>query len=354
MSTTALVPVESMTGLQIFGSGAIDPILERIEREAREEAARLDISTDASRKALASLAYKVARSKTYIDEQGKTLGEDLRGQLEKINNERKVSRERLDALKEEVRKPLTDWEQAEKTRVACHEEALNILRNLSMIPQPFGSADVLGATEKAENLYQQRDWQEFSKRATDTRAAVLFELGSMRLRAEQAEAEARETEQRRAEAAERAIREREALAAKAATEAAERKAAEQARLARDAAEREQKRVEGERVQAEARAKLAEAQRIASERAAAKQAEEAAQNAERDKQAAIKAERDRIAAKARREAEEQERREASARIRRRVLGEISEAIAKLGIDPEKADVIASAMANGGIPHVSVVF
>ena len=122
--STALATIQTITATDLFKPGAIDMILERIEREAREQAASLEISTEVSRQAIASLAYKIARSKTYIDDRGKDLGESLRTQLEAINSERKRARERLDLLKDEVRKPLTDWENLDKARQAAHEREL--------------------------------------------------------------------------------------------------------------------------------------------------------------------------------------------------------------------------------------
>ena len=49
--TTALAVLEKCTAVQIFEQGFIDPVLEQIEAEARSEAARLDISTEANREA---------------------------------------------------------------------------------------------------------------------------------------------------------------------------------------------------------------------------------------------------------------------------------------------------------------
>ena len=70
------------------------------------------------------MAYKVARSKTALDEQGKELVGAIKKQSGEIDAERKRVRDELDALKDEVRKPLTDWENAEKERVAAQEAAL--------------------------------------------------------------------------------------------------------------------------------------------------------------------------------------------------------------------------------------
>ena len=69
-----------------------------------------DLSTDKGRKAIASLAYKVTRTKTAIDEAGKKLTEDKKKEIAAVDAERKAIREKLDALAAEVRKPLTDWE----------------------------------------------------------------------------------------------------------------------------------------------------------------------------------------------------------------------------------------------------
>ena len=73
---TALAIIETLTPADIFKPGAIDPILDKIEAEVRATAATLDISTPNSRSALASLAYKVGRSKTFIDGQRKSLVSD--------------------------------------------------------------------------------------------------------------------------------------------------------------------------------------------------------------------------------------------------------------------------------------
>jgi hypothetical protein len=71
------------------------------------------------------MAHKVARSKTYIDNAGKDLVAELKALPKQIDESRRVVRERLDALKDEVRRPLTEWE-AEQERIKA-EEAMNAL-----------------------------------------------------------------------------------------------------------------------------------------------------------------------------------------------------------------------------------
>ena len=104
--TAALATIETVTAIaavELFKPGALDHIVSCIgATQAREEASKLEISTEPNRKALASLAYKIARSKSYIDDQGKTLTENARKEIEAVNGERKIARDRLDAL-EQVR-----------------------------------------------------------------------------------------------------------------------------------------------------------------------------------------------------------------------------------------------------------
>lgn len=293
----AIVPAE------FFKPNGADAVLSALKTEVRKVAATLDISTPAGREAIASLAYKVARSKTALDEQGKELVGAIKKQSGEIDAERKRMRDELDALKDEVRKPLTDWENAEKVRVACHEEALNILRNISLTPAE-SCADVAEHIEKATNLFAQREWEEFEKRALDAKNAVLFELGESLKSMQAKEAALLEAERLRAEAAERAIKEREEAAARAAKEAAERRAEEQARIAHEAAERERQRVENERIEAEARAKQAEAERIAAEERAARKLKEAEEQRIREsEQAEARRKLDAEAAERRRIADE---------------------------------------------------
>jgi uncharacterized protein (DUF885 family) len=84
---SALAVIETMTPALIFGAGAIDPLLIRIRAEVTARASELTVETPTGRKEIASLAYKVARSKTFIDEQRKLLVKDEKERLKKIDAE---------------------------------------------------------------------------------------------------------------------------------------------------------------------------------------------------------------------------------------------------------------------------
>ena len=343
--STALIRLESCTAVQIFGPGFIDPLLDQLEAEAKSEAAKLDISTEANRKALASLAYKVARSKTFIDDQRKLLVADEKKRLKAIDQEGARIWDRLEALQDEVRKPLTEWEEIDKRRIAEHEEALKEIEGAG--EHSSRSWESLTAEAMRDRLKEietdPRQWEEFGQRAAGVKAVAKAQILQAIEKREKWDAQQAELIRLRAEAAEREQREREERIAREATERAERESREREELA-----------EREKQAAEQRAAQAEERRVQEAQAAERRAAEAAAQAERDRGRAVEAEKQRRAAEDKRKREEQERRDASARIRKRVLGKISEAIAELGVAPERADVIASALANGKIPNVTVVF
>lgn len=119
-----LVVIEKKNAMAVFtNNDQLDPLIEAIEKEARSLVP--DVTTKKGRDAIASMAHKVARSKTYIDNAGKDLVAELKALPKKIDESRRIARERLDALKDEVRRPLTEWE-AEQDRIKA-EEAMNAL-----------------------------------------------------------------------------------------------------------------------------------------------------------------------------------------------------------------------------------
>ena len=373
--------IQTIVPAEFFKPDGSAAVLAALKEEVRKQAASLDISTELGRAAIASLAYKVARSKTALDEQGKTLVADQKAALKAIDIERAKVWDELDALQKEVRKPLTDWENAEKARVAEHEAALALIAaECDGIPV-WTIAECEQKMVRVNELYTARDWQEFHKRATDTRNAAMFVLQSARADAQIKRERELEAERLAAEAREQAIKAREEAAAKAAKEEAERKAQEQARLAREAAEAEQRRIENERIEAEARAQQAEAQRIAAEQKAerdriaaeeaAKEAErqaeirleaerqaaqrrerEAAEKAEREREAAIEDERRRVAEEKRKEADEAEKRARNRAHQAAINREILTALGALHISEELGKLLIGAIVKGAVPHVTI--
>jgi len=130
MEETALIEVEKLDIVKLFSQQGMEEALSRIEARAKEFVPVLD--TEADRKEIASMAYKVARSKTLIDDIGKETQAEWKKKVDEINKYRKVARDRLDVLKIEVRQPLTEWEAEEKKRrqekIAAEEKRVQIIR----------------------------------------------------------------------------------------------------------------------------------------------------------------------------------------------------------------------------------
>ena len=328
---TDLVVIEKQNAMAVFTTKEqLDPIIEQIEKEARSLVP--DVSTRKGRDAIASMAHKVARSKTYIDNAGKDLVAELKALPKQIDESRRVVRERLDALKDEVRRPLTEWE-AEQERLKA-EEAMNAMH------------------AEALEMNDEFDRQLAARIAADHEMALLMndafdrECEEQRRQAEQAQRERDEQLQR--EAAEKAQREAEARH-RAEIEAAARREAE----------------------VKARAEAAERQRIEAEQRAQREAEEARLRAEREKQAAIAAEQrkaqeeaDRIkreaeAKEAARLAEEQRiadetaKREADVKHRKTVGTEIVNALlANTSLTREQAIEVLTALKDRLVPRAKI--
>lgn len=351
MSDLAIIPATALVPADVFKPGGVDALLESIATKAR--AVKPDVSTKQGRGEIASLALKVAKSKTLLDDMGKELVSEWKARSNQVDAERRKVRDFLDALKEEVRAPLTKYEQDEAARIAAHEEAL-----AEMVESPsYGSVET--AADLALRLTwlrnpPPRNWQEFASRAADVLAAEIARTEALHEAAVKREAEAAELARLRAEQEERdrqeAARlqaEREARIAAEAAEKAKREAEAAAARAQEEAARkaeaERQAVERERQAADDRARRAEEARIAAE-----------QRAEREKAEAVAAEQRRAAeAKAAEEAEAA-RRAANTAHKTKINREVLAALVGCGIAEDVGKVVIASIVRRQIPHVSIAY
>jgi len=112
-----LVQVETIKTDMVFASDApIQQMLAEARAAAQAMVGEATVDTAAGREAIKSAAYQVARTKTAVDDLGKVLVADVKKQVAAIDARRKVWRDEMDALRDAVRKPLTDYETAEQWR----------------------------------------------------------------------------------------------------------------------------------------------------------------------------------------------------------------------------------------------
>ena len=327
-----LVVIEKKNAMAVFtNNDQLDPLIELIEKEARSLVP--DVTTKKGRDAIASMAHKVARSKTYIDNAGKDLVAELKALPKQIDESRRVVRERLDALKDEVRRPLTEWEaeqeriKAEEAMNALHAEALEM--NIKFDQELAAKFEV--DHEMALLMDKDIDRERADKAAEAERQRIAREEEIKRQAEEKAKCEAAEKAQREIDAA--AAREREAILAK-------------------------ERAERERIEAQQRAE--------------REQREAAERAEREKQAAVEAERrkakeeaDRIRREAeqreqarlaeeKRKVEEESRRAADVEHRRGINTAAVQALINQGIPYEWAKACIIAVALGKVPATTIKY
>ena len=232
-----LVVIEQATALDLFTAPEkVNQMLEHIKSLAEEERKELDsdFSVAKNRKAFASLAYKVAQTKMYIDKEGKAVVDKLKELPKKVDANRKIFRDELDALSTDIRKPLTEWEAQEKAR----EEAEALKKQIEVDHEEALQMNELFDLRKAEEERKRIAREEEMKR----QAAEQARLEAERKAQQEIEAAARR-EREAKEAAERAEREKQ-LAIE-----AERKKVQEAKQAR-LAEEERKRQEEAKRQAD--------------------------------------------------------------------------------------------------------
>ncbi|HIE9259324.1 TPA: hypothetical protein ACXP8I_002459 [Klebsiella variicola subsp. variicola] len=317
-----LVVIEKKNAMAVFtNNDQLDPLIEAIEKEARSLVP--DVTTKKGRDAIASMAHKVARSKTYIDNAGKDLVAELKALPKQIDESRRVVRERLDALKDEVRRPLTEWE-AEQERIKA-EEAMNALHAEALaMNEDFDrqlAARIESDHEMALLMNDAFDREQADKAAEAERQRIAHEEEIKRLAAAAA---AREVEQR-------AQREREEAAHR---EAVLKAQAEQAERDRIAAEQKAEADKKAAVEAERRKAQEEADRIRRE-------------AEQREHARL--------AEEKRKADEQARREADVKYRKAVGVEVVKALmANTSLTRDQAIEVLTAVKDGRIPHTGISY
>jgi hypothetical protein len=274
----------------VFVEGGSEAIITAIQEKARSVV--LDITTPQGRKDTASLAHQVARSKTFLDDAGKTFISKIKGQVKIVDNERKNVRDSLGALKDEIRAPLTAWEDAKQKREG------EIEYNISHIKSFGKDRDDIGMFYKLEELeFQLADLAKiepteegFGDRVGEALQAhdrATTQLNAHIEKSKKEEADRLELEKLRAEKEEREEKERvakveqervdrEERIAKEATEQAEEDAKERTR--KIIADNEQKRIDAENAKIDAEKRVIEAK----------------ENAQRDADEAVAREKERVA------------------------------------------------------------
>ena len=137
-----------------------------------------DVSTLKGRASIAGTAYKVARSKTYLDGLGKQLVAEIKQQAAAVDAERKYIRDTLDELRDSIRKPLDEWEAADEARKAAHQAKLIRLSGISA--SILDTPSELDAKIVQLNTLMNCQWEEFGQQAEIRSTVILKSLEGAR------------------------------------------------------------------------------------------------------------------------------------------------------------------------------
>lgn len=296
----AVVPAQE-TALAVYSApNGLEPWLQKVRAEVDAFNQCLpDLTTVKGRKQYASMAYKIAQTKTALDDMGKKVSAEQKEIPKKIDAERKRVWDTLELWQKEVRKPLDDWQKAEDARVDKHNDGIQKIKDMALFDATPQAVTVAQVIADLEAIAIDDSWQEFLPEAAQAKDQALNKLRALLAERTQYEAEQAELARLRAEAEAQAQRDREAEIARTAAERARVEAEQRAQAERDAAARREQELLEE---------AAAAQRASEQ--AARDAEAAAERqrlllqlqAEQAERQAAQAEANRIAAEQRAEQE----------------------------------------------------
>ena len=380
----AVVPAQE-TALAVYSApNGLEPWLQKVRAEVDAFNQCLpDLTTVKGRKQYASMAYKIAQTKTALDDMGKKVSAEQKEIPKKIDAERKRVWDTLELWQKEVRKPLDDWQKAEDARVDKHNDGIQQIKDMALFDATPQAVTVAQVIADLEAIAIDDSWQEFLPEAAQAKDQALAKLRALLAERTQYETEQAELARLRAEAEAQAQRDREAEIARAAAErarveaeqraqaerdaaarreqelleeaaAAQRASEQAARDAEAAAERQRLQLQLQAEQAERQAAQAEANRIAAEQRAeqerldaVRRQEEAVERARQDELARQKAEADEAL-------RQQKLREADQAHKVKVMGAAKEALMTMNITEELAKAIVLKIARREIPNITINF
>lgn len=353
-----LVVVEKKNIETVLTDEGIDTLLAEVRSKVSDVV--IDVSDEKGRKELASLARKVAKSKTLVENYAKDYVAELKEKIKPLDGRRKKWRDEMDKIKDEVRAPLTEWENARKEFDNEMEQILAWAR-----PEfPLTSEQIKTKIDEAEAMQNREVLEDKKEDFEFTIFKALKDLNALydkTLAEEQAKAEAERIEAEKREQ-ERIAREEE-IARQAAEKArheeilkaAEEKVrakAEQERLEREKKEAELRAIEAERKAEQERQEAKRREAEAEERAKREKEEAARREEERAKQA-VEAERRRIEEQKKAEEAEAAKRERDKKHRAAINNAaMLSLISESGLTEDQAKEVVKAIAKGLIDNVSI--
>ena len=365
----------------IYVAGGLGQFFDAVAAEVTAEVP--DLTTRKGRERIASLAAKVSKSKTAVEKPGRDYLKRLKEMPKVVEAELREFVNKMDALRDATRQPLTDWEQAEIARTDAHVDAIQRIKDLAIFEATPTSGHLANIIADLELLEIDNSWEEFLAEAAQVKDQTLIKLRGLHAERSQYEAEQAELLRLRAEAEAQAQRDRDAQIAREAEERTRREAEQRAQAEREAAarreqelldqaaaaqraaeqaardaeaqaERQRLQLEQQAEQARLAAEQAEANRIAAEQRAEQERQAAAKRAEQAAEQARADERRRADAAAAEIVRQQQAREADLEHKKQINRAALDAFIEGGMTEECAKQAITLIAQRKIPAISISY
>lgn len=187
---------------RVYVAGGLDVFYQQVREQVLSEVP--DLNSKAGIARVKSLAAMVSSSKTAIEKPGRDYLRQIKDLPRQVEAELRCFVDKMDALRDEVRKPVTDMEQRERARVAALESRLELLCQCGNLTpgKPLSSAAVREKLEAIRLTSIDDSWCEYRERAQAVKDLAEQTLSGALHEAEAREAQQAELEQLRAERAE--------------------------------------------------------------------------------------------------------------------------------------------------------
>lgn len=330
---TDLVIATEIQPAILFGEDhqTLEDLLQSIKKEVSTIVP--DITTAKGRKEITVNVSRITKSKTLLDKVGKDYNAAQKELLKTFDSRRKHAFTFLEELQKEVRKPLTEWEDKEKDRVAKNEGIINAF---------------IKAGDDSDN------WMNYT---LDELKELLITVEEVTItkRLQEFEEEAAQAKSNSIKNINTAIQSRIKYDSEQEELADLRKQAEEAdRLRFEADQRSEadRQAQQKIIDANNETKAAEQRAETAEKQAAIDAENAEKQKKIEVEAAAQAERDRIEQERLKEEKETAAREADTKHRGKINRAIVTELLKCGIDDAQAKKVVTAIAKNKIPNMKI--
>jgi len=338
----ALVSFKEVKAIDIFGGGGgLDSLLKKITAEVESEVP--DLSTAKGRAAIASLASKISKSKTHLDGLGKDMVSDKKNKIKLVDNDRKKMRDYMDNLRDNARKPLSEWEEAKEAKKQVIMDKIKHFDLLCSDIHNLNSTELSSVLVEVKSFVIDDSFGEFANTAASNKDLAITTLEQAIVKTTQREKEQTELAELRARQADQEKKDNEDKLRREGELKAKREANEQAAAKEKLAEEERAEAKRASDEAEQAAKNAELK-----------AKEAKEQASRDVEAAAQKERDRIENERLAEEVAAKRRESDKKHTKKINNAISDALVMAGLTKEQAKNAIVAIVKGKVPYTKISY